>query len=270
MPENEKESRRNWTREELILAFNLYCKIPFGTMHNRNPKIIELANLIRRTSSAVGWKLVNFASLDPALQARGIKGASHGSKADEQIWNEFHQNWENLAFESEQLRAKLTGKSLEKVLQEDEEDITPQILNAYTAKTGEEKERFIKTRVNQNFFRKAVMTNYDSKCAVTGISEPILLIASHIIPWSVDEKNRLNPHNGICLNALHDKAFDKGLITVSKDYKIVISQRIKNQNGGKEIEYYFLRYENQPIQLPSKFFPGEEFLEYHREKVFVG
>src|SRR5271155_4885876 len=57
--------RRDWTREELIVAFNLYCKIPFGRIHIRNPLIIELAKAIGRTPSAVSWKLANFARLDP-------------------------------------------------------------------------------------------------------------------------------------------------------------------------------------------------------------
>lgn len=57
-----------WTRDELILAFNLYCKIPFGTIHIRNPQIIALAKVLRRTPSAVSWKLANFASLDPSLK----------------------------------------------------------------------------------------------------------------------------------------------------------------------------------------------------------
>src|SRR5574337_228422 len=64
--------RHNWTREELILAFNLYCKIPFGKIHYRNPEIIDLAMVIGRTPSAVSWKLANFARLDPSLKSRRI------------------------------------------------------------------------------------------------------------------------------------------------------------------------------------------------------
>jgi putative restriction endonuclease len=71
--------RRDWTREELIVAFNLYCKIPFGRIHIRNPLIIELAKSIGRTPSAVSWKLANFARLDPALKKRNIAGATHGA-----------------------------------------------------------------------------------------------------------------------------------------------------------------------------------------------
>ena len=83
-----------WTREELIIAFNLYCKIPFGKIHIHNPQIISLAKLLSRTPSAVSWKLANFARLDPSLQNRNVTGASHGSKLDIEIWNEFSKDWE--------------------------------------------------------------------------------------------------------------------------------------------------------------------------------
>ena len=72
-----KEGQKLWTREELILAINLYCKLPFGRLHRNNPAVIHLASLIGRTPSSVAYKLVNFASLDPSLQARGIKGGPH-------------------------------------------------------------------------------------------------------------------------------------------------------------------------------------------------
>ncbi len=85
--------RRNWIREELILAINLYCKTPFGRIHNRNPEIIKLANLIDRTPSSVSYKLANFASIDPSLQR---KGASNVSKLDIDVWKEFFNDWEKL------------------------------------------------------------------------------------------------------------------------------------------------------------------------------
>src|ERR1700739_1559411 len=90
--------RRNWTREELILAFNLYCRTQFGRIHIRNPEIIKLANEIGRTPSAVSWKLANFARLDPTLSQRSVKGARHGSKEDIKVWREFRENWEALTF----------------------------------------------------------------------------------------------------------------------------------------------------------------------------
>ena len=46
-------------------------------------------------------KLVNFASLDPAHQARGVKGLAGHSRSDEQVWNEFHGNWDQMTILSE-------------------------------------------------------------------------------------------------------------------------------------------------------------------------
>ena len=90
----------------MIVAFNLYCKIPFGRITSNHPEIINLAKIIGRTPSAVAFKLVNFARLDPELQKREVAGMSHGSKSEVEIWNEFHGNWNELAFESEILLAR--------------------------------------------------------------------------------------------------------------------------------------------------------------------
>ena len=92
--------KNNWTREEHILAFNLYCQIPFGTIHIRNPRIMELAKLLGRSVGSVSRKLANFSRLDPFLRQRGIKGLEHGAKGEEEVWKEFVEKPEALAFES--------------------------------------------------------------------------------------------------------------------------------------------------------------------------
>ena len=111
--------RRNWSRDELILTANLYCKTPFGRLHSRNPTVVSLARLLGRTSSAVAWKLVNFASLDPSLKKRGIKGATNVSNLDREVWNEFYSDWNRLAYESEILLAKWKGDPVESLAQID-------------------------------------------------------------------------------------------------------------------------------------------------------
>jgi putative restriction endonuclease len=93
-------------------------------------------------------------------------------------------------------------------------------------------------------------------------------VASHIVPWVKDEKNRLNPHNGLCLNSIHDKAFDKGFITITPDYKIKLSRELidlKNENAVSDL---FLKYQNQSIILPDKFLPSKDFLDYHYNNIF--
>jgi len=103
-------TNRLWTRDELIVAFNLYCKLEFGQIDQNNPAIVALANVLGRTPGSLSWKLANFARLDPSLQSRGIKGASHGSKGEVEVWEEFNDNWDALAFESERLLANLTHR----------------------------------------------------------------------------------------------------------------------------------------------------------------
>ena len=199
-------TRKNWQRSELILAFNLYCKTPFGRIHNRNPEIISLAKAVGRSPSAVSWKLANFARLDPSLQKRNIAGAKHGSQGEAEVWEEFHNDWEALAFESERLLAQTTGRKVEEIAEVPEEALP---------KEGKERERVVRSRVNQHFFRATVLAAYGNKCCITGMPIPELLTASHIVPWSVDHQNRLNPRNGLCLNAIHDRAFDRGLLTIT-------------------------------------------------------
>ena len=251
---------RNWSREELIVAFNLYCKTPFGRIHIRNPEIIELASLIGRTPSAVSWKLANFARLDPTLQERGILGASHGSKGEREVWEEFNNDWENLSFESEKLLAQLFGKSVEEVADIEVEDLP----------LGKERETTVRVRVNQGFFRSSVLAAYSNRCCITGLAIPDLLNASHIVPWSVDSQNRVNPHNGLCLNALHDRAFDRGLLTITLDHKVRLSSLVKGLPKPDAATELLLRYENSEIALPEKFAPESRFLEYHICNIFRG
>jgi putative restriction endonuclease len=243
--------RRNWTREELIVAFNLYCKTPFGRIHNRNPEIIALAKALGRTPSALSWKLANFARFDPALKSRNIAGAGHGAKLEEEIWLEFNQDWEKLAFESEELRINLLGEA-------ETPDRFPE---------GKTRDAVVRVRVNQGFFRSAVLAAYDSRCCITGLSSPDLLSASHIVPWSIDVKNRTNPRNGLCLNALHDRAFDRGYMTIGPEFEVRISPRL---DTAKDLAMQDLlyRYSGVRISLPEHFQPDSTFLKYHSENVY--
>jgi putative restriction endonuclease len=248
--------RRDWTREELIVAFNLYCKIPFGRIHIRNPLIIQVAKAINRSPSALSWKLANFARLDPALQKRNITGATHGAQADIEIWNEFNNDWEKLAFESERLLDEINSTS---TFIEELRDFPE----------GTNKEALVRVRVNQGFFRAAVLAAYDLRCCITGLSIPQLLNASHIVPWSVDTNIRTNPTNGLCLNAIHDRGFDCGLLTVTPEFIVKVSPKIRKTRSDAAAEQFLKRYDNAHISLPRRFAPSADFLLYHNEKIFV-
>ncbi len=252
-----------WGREETILAYDLYCRTPFGKISKENPDIINLAELLGRSPSSVSFKMCNLAHFDQALQKRGVAGLSHTSKLDEEIYLEFSQDWEALSYQAQVIRADLQHKTLSEVVDLDDIKDVPD---------GVYRERLVKTRVGQSFFRSAVLNSYGNRCCITGISKPELLIASHIKPWKVSDERaeRTNPSNGLCLNALHDKAFDQGLITIDKNYKIIISKRIKEAEMDPETRAWFMMYENQKISLPEKFLPGKDFIEYHNDVIFQG
>lgn len=250
--------RDNWTKEQTIVALNLYCKIPFNRVSSTHPDILRIAKIIGRSANSVKMKIGNFGSFDPELRKRGIVGLANASKLDEHVWNEFNDDWNNLAYESELLISKFTNQPIEKISEINIDDIP----------LGKEREAIIKQRVNQSFFRSTILSSYNLKCCITGLSITDFLVASHIIPWAKDDKNRLNPHNGLCLNSIHDKAFDKGFITVTADYKIKVSKYFNDYKKENAVTDLFLKYENKSIILPDKFSPLKEFLEYHHKNIF--
>ena len=248
----------NWTREETIVAFNVYCKVPFKNSSKTNPIIIKYANIIGRSPSALNMKVGNFGRLDPELKKKGIVGLGNGSKLDEIIWNEFNGNWEKLAFESELLIAKFQNKTIEETFEIDVENLP----------LGKVRETVVKTRVNQAFFRSTILASYNQMCCITGLSIPDFLVASHIVSWKDDEKNRLNPHNGLCLNSIHDRAFDRGFITITSDFKVKTSNYFKDYSTENAVLELFSKYENQSIFLPDRFLPSQIFLAWHYENIF--
>jgi putative restriction endonuclease len=249
-----------WTREEMILTFNLYLKLPFGKMHVRAPEIIELANLMGRSVNSVTLRLVNFASCNPYHQQRDVKGMVGGLKQCQPIWDEFANNRDALLFESERILAEKEHQTIEAKFNESLFDIKDL--------KGETKIREIKTRVNQSVFRQIILANYNKQCAITGIDIPDLLFASHIIPWGADEQERLNPENGICLSALYDKAFDKGLIGFNANCKVILSATLQKNKSKDYFVKFFAPIEKVKLQMTQKYLPKREFLEWHLDCVF--
>ena len=140
-------------------------------------------------------------------------------------------------------------------------------------KEGEDLLSITKRRKGQDYFRRMILANYRGRCALTGISVPQLLLASHIIPWAdkSHKKDRLNPCNGICLSALYDKAFDKGLFTISPDdYTIQLSSALREYGTQEYFDKQFGSISGKQITMPIEYKPNRDFLAYHRDYVFVG
>lgn len=253
-----------WSREETILAYDLYCRTPFAKIHKSNKDIIMLAELIGRTPSSVGLKMANLAHFDPELRSRNVSGMSNASKLDKEIFEEFSCDWEELSYQAQTIKANYSGKTVSELNKEFEIDI--ELLPEGTDALAE-----TKRRVGQYFFRTSVLAAYGNSCCITGLKAPELLIASHIKPWKVsDEKTeRTNPKNGLCLNALHDKAFDRGLLTIDDKYRIVVSDRLKEVSMDDETRNWILYYDGQEISMPEKFLPDKDFIHYHNDIVFM-
>lgn len=244
-----------WTKDETVLALALYCKIPYGRIHKNNPQIIELAKLIGRTPAAVSMKMGNFGRFDEELSKRGISGLTHGSAMDKLVWDEYHLNMQALSE---------TASNVPYMQDLMSADDIPEIIP-----TGSTRTATVQTRVNQGFFRSAVISAYNKKCCVTGLDVPSLLIASHIKPWrdSDPKTERTNPCNGLSLNALHHEAFDNGIFTIDTDYKILISKSAKDRYTTEVFYDFFGRYEGKTITLPERFLPSKEMIEYHNSKL---
>lgn len=259
----EKRNGIKWSREETILAFELYCRTPFSKIAQSNKDIIELANLLGRTPGSVGLKMHNLAHLDPNLQARNVTAMSHGSKLDAVIFSEFINNWLDLSYQAQQIKSRMTNSRIEEIIDIGDVDVIP---------SGEYREQIMRIRVGQYFFRMSVLNSYNNRCCITGLEKQELLVASHIKPWKVSDEQteRTNPSNGLCLNSLHDKAFDRGLITLNYDYKIIISNKLKEADMDRDTRDWFMSYDKKKIILPDRFLPGKQFIEYHNDIIFLG
>lgn len=253
-----------WSEEQTKLAFHLYCQLPFGKLDQRNSEVKALAQLIGRAPSAVAMKLVNFASLDPAIINSGRRGLSNASELDRKIWDAFNADWEGMALECQRLREQLAMDAPDRDLTPETESIEGELLD-YTGKT---KTAIVEQRIKQAFFRRAVLSSYRGRCCMSDVDQPRLLMASHIVPWSDDAQNRLNPRNGLCLSALHDRAFDRGLIALTDDLKVLVSSQLR-QSKSSFVESVLWPLEGRSIQLPERFVPDVEFVRRHRQTRFV-
>lgn len=242
--------RKDWTRTETLVAFNLYCRTPFGRLHGKNPEIIEVAAALGRTANALAMKCCNLAAFDEALKQRGIKGLSKASKTDAEVWHDFQQNPEEVAFDSEQAFAKLMKQPVRAEPDVRWEDVQ-----------GLDRQAVTKVRVNQQFFRSLILAGYRNRCAVCELPLPQLLVASHIIPWSIDPSLRMNPQNGICLCALHDRAFDKGLLRIAPDYLIAIHHSVLEVGEVPSVTSFLTSFAGRRLSLPDRWLPDPLLLE---------
>lgn len=253
------QDRRRWTREELLLALHLYWRLPFGQQSSTNRDIIQLANRLDRTPGSVAMKLNNLTSLDPDELARGIVGLKGASNLDRAVWEWAAANPVNAAAEME---------STWRVVMEEappEPITTPQPKLVYDG-AGTETTSAITSRLGQQFFRRVVLANFHSACGLTGMTNPALLRASHIVAWSESDEHRVQPGNGVALNALHDAAFDKHLISFDNDLRLLVGKRLRDSIGKALFAEQFLAFEGQRLRDTAWVPINKALIAAHRER----
>ena len=111
--------------------------------------------------------------------------------------------------------------------------------------------REVKQRLHQASFREAVISAYRGRCALSGLREPILLDAAHIIEDKNERFGQPVIQNGIPLAKTHHAAFDAHLIGIDPDFKVHVSDKILDQKDGPTLEA-IKRLHSIRIHLPSR------------------
>lgn len=125
----------------------------------------------------------------------------------------------------------------------------------------------VQSRQNQYIFRKFILHIYNDQCCLTDLPIREVLRASHISAWATDIKNRMNLSNGLCLSATYDAAFDRHLISFDEDYRLIFAPALKEHYTNNAFKEQFQKLHGKKISMPAKFFPSQELLAKHRERL---
>lgn len=259
---------RRWQHDEIVLALELYCRTPFGRLHYRNPEIVSLAQTLGRTPGSVAMKCCNFASLDPAENARGIRGLSGASDADKLVFARLAHDL--TALDAARIEAaRSLGIALMALDVHAPVDHLEQLGRRLVGRAGESEATLVRrARRLSALFREVVLVSYGGACAVCTLAVSHLLDAAHIVPWSEESDRQLDPANGIAMCCLHHRSFDAGLMTVGADGKIRVSQSLRAKSPPPIHRIALLDIDGQDLRLPRRFRPSVDAFAYHRENVF--
>ena len=263
----EDRTRKVWSVDETILALQLYYLIEAGKAGVRTKAIDDLAKYLGRSHASIEMKIGNLQYCDK----KNTKGLKNGGKKDSEVFEYFLY------------RPDALDQAAKKIIERNPENdyLIPAIVDSNPYITaidsssdglkesyeGSEAVRLVRQRKDQDCFRNRLLANYDKQCCLSHVSTSQLLLASHIVPWSKDEKKRLDPRNGLLLNAYLDRAFDKGIITVdAKEFTVVVSEKLKDE----KVLDYLKTFKGLKISLPKNelVWPEKENLQYHNDVIF--
>lgn len=245
-------TRVKWSKEEVIVAYALYCITPLNKLNTSNLVIQQVSDLINPSLQSLVMRMRNFIALDENNKSKGLKNIA---KIDREIYEEFKTDWKSLASFAEDF----IGLSIFNTSPINGSKILSSLTDRY------------KVNKERQFFRASVFATYEGACTISGLTIPSLLTASHIKPYSAckNSNERTTPENGILLNAFYDKAFDKGLFTICPNFKIYITKELKHIDDSC-VQNWLAILPSTSVFVPKRFCPRQEFLEYHNDMVFRG
>lgn len=132
--------------------------------------------------------------------------------------------------------------------------------------------RLVRQRLHQATFREAVLTAYGGRCAITGLPEPRLLDAAHIVADTDQGLGQPVVQNGLPLSKIHHAAFDANLIGIDPDFRIHISEALLSINDGPMFEHGVKGLHGKLLRLPSREvdFPNRDRLAQRFEEFISG
>lgn len=246
---------KTWTKEDIMVIFNLYCKLPFKENTINNSLIEEYARMLNRSSNSIIMKISDLGKLDPELKRYSNVAEIYGQKLDRDVWNDFNKNPMQFVYNSEKLIARAYGCSVSEL-----EDLDNNLPKGCHPKDP------VRRKMGFIFFRKVVLSSYNNTCCISGVRNPLLVEACHITEWDDDENKIVNPRNGLCLNYLMHKAYDRKLVSVSPDYKINISEKMITSAMREDFRTYLKSINGRHIFLPDRFSPSRDLLAMHYEE----
>ena len=246
---------KTWTKEEIMIIFNLYCKLSFKESTRDNNMIDEYAKLLKRSSDSLIIKMSDLGKIDPELKKYSNITGIYGEKLDRDVWSDFLNNPMQFVYNSAKLIARAAGRNLS-----DLDDMNKDLPKGCNPKDS------IRHKIGFLFFRKVVLSSYNNTCCISGVKDPLLVEACHIAEWDDDENKIVDPRNGLCLNYLMHKAYDRKFVSVSPDYKIKISERMIMSAMREDFRTYLKSINDRHIFLPDRFRPSRDLLAMHYEE----
>ena len=215
--------------DENQLVLELFMNLDYSQFKPENSDIVALSEFLREygydcSPGSIKAKLENLKSVNPEYTKDGRKGLSKICTFLRQAWAYYEpRGFETLSMDAEAARMRISGGewSAQSSVLDDDSGIVDVLIDF---PEGKEKEVLLKVRTNQSVFRRRVLASFGNRCCITGMTGDKLLIASHIKPWAACVGDcawqRTDPSNGLCLNALHDRAFDRGIITLDDSCRV--------------------------------------------------